>query len=143
MLELDVVVDGYSSDTTRTFVVGQPGKRQMKLLEAVLDSERLAVSAISPGVSAAEVAQKSIDAITKHGLSQYLVHRLGHGIGVAVHEPIPALHVESKDVLEPGMVHSVEPGIYGAKIGGVRIEDDILDTPSGSQYLSKFRQIQE
>jgi Xaa-Pro aminopeptidase len=143
MLELDVVVDGYSSDTTRTFVVGKPNKKQTVLLEAVLDSERSAIAAIKPGSSAAEIARTSIDVIRKHGLSQYLVHRLGHGIGVAVHEPIPALHVESKDLLEPGMVHSVEPGIYGERIGGIRIEDDILDTAAGNQYLSNFPPIQE
>ena len=143
MLELDVVADGYSSDTTRTFVVGKPSKRQRALLEAVLDSESSAITAIKPGTSAAEIARISIDVIRKHGLSKYLVHRLGHGIGVAVHEPIPALHVESKDVLEPGMVHSVEPGIYGERIGGIRIEDDILDTAAGTQYLSSFPRIQE
>jgi len=143
MLELDVVVDGYSSDTTRTFVVGKPNKKQMQLLEAVLDSETSAIEAIKPGVRAAEVARISIDVIRKHGLSEYLVHRLGHGIGVAVHESIPALHPESADVLEPGMVHSVEPAIYGEKIGGVRIEDDILDTRTGTEYLSKYPRIQE
>jgi Xaa-Pro dipeptidase len=143
MLELDVVVDGYSSDTTRTFVVGKPNKNQNTLLRAVLDSETSAISAIKPGVRAAEIARISNDVIRKHGLSEYLVHRLGHGIGVAVHEPIPALHVESKDVLEPGMVHSIEPGIYGERIGGIRIEDDILDTTGGAQYLSNFPRIQE
>jgi len=143
MLELDVVVDGYSSDTTRTFVVGKPNKKQRGLLEAVLDSEKSAIEAIKPGVRAAEVARISIDVIRKHGLSEYLVHRLGHGIGVAVHEPLPALHLESGDVLEPGMVHSVEPGIYGEKIGGVRIEDDILDTRTGAEYLSNYPRIQE
>jgi Xaa-Pro dipeptidase len=144
MLELDVVADGYSSDTTRTFVVGRPNKRQWSLLEAVHDSESQSIAAIRPGISAAEVAQVSIESIRKHGLSQYLVHRLGHGIGVAVHEPIPALHVESKDTLKPGMVHSIEPGIYGSRIGGgVRIEDDILDTDEGSEYLSEFPRIQE
>jgi Xaa-Pro aminopeptidase len=143
MLELDVVADGYSSDTTRTFVVGKPNKRQRALLEAVLDSERSAIADIRPGVNAAEIARKSIEVTEKHGLSDYLVHRLGHGIGVAVHEPIPALHVESKDRLEPGMVHSVEPGIYSQKFGGIRIEDDILDTKSGTEYLSNFPRIQE
>ena len=143
MLELDVVVDGYSSDTTRTFVVGKPNTKQRTLLEAVLDSESSAIAAIKPRCSAAEIARISIDVFAKHGLSQYLVHRLGHGIGVAVHEPIPALHIESKDLLEPGMVHSVEPGIYGARIGGIRIEDDILDTKSGNEYLSNFPRIQE
>jgi Xaa-Pro dipeptidase len=143
MLELDVVVDGYSSDTTRTFVVGRPNKRQKELLEVVLESESTAIAAIWPGVKAAEIARTSNEIFSKHGLAKYLVHRLGHGIGVAVHEPIPALHVESKDVLEPGMVHSVEPGIYGKKIGGIRIEDDILDTAAGSQYLSNFPQVQE
>ena len=143
VLELDVVVDGYSSDTTRTFVVGKPNTRQRALLEAVLDSESSAIDSIKPGVSAAEIARISIDVFRKYRLSEYLVHRLGHGIGVAVHEPIPALHVESKDVLEPGMVHSVEPGIYGERIGGIRIEDDILDTTTGVQYLSNFPRIQE
>ena len=143
MLELDVVADGYSSDTTRTFVVGKPRKDQRRLLEGVLDSESTSISSIKPGISAAEIARISIDVFRKHDLSQYLVHRLGHGIGVAVHEPIPALHVESKDMLTPGMVHSVEPGIYGSKIGGVRIEDDILDTDKGTEYLSEYPRIQE
>lgn len=143
MLELDVVADGYCSDTTRTFVVGKPNKKQRFLLEAVLDSEESAISSIRPGVSAAEITRISNNTIRKHGLYQYLVHRLGHGIGVAVHEPIPALHIESKDVLMPGMVHSVEPGIYGKKIGGIRIEDDILDTEKGADYLSEYPRIQE
>ena len=143
MLELDVVVDGYSSDTTRTFVVGRPSKRQKAYLEAVLESETTAVSSIRPGISAAEVAKISIEVIRRHGLSKYLVHRLGHGIGVGVHEPIPTLHVESKDTLLPGMVHSVEPGIYRPRIGGFRIEDDILDTEKGAEYLSDYLRIQE
>ena len=143
MLELDVVADGYSSDTTRTFVVGKPSKQQKLLLEAVLDSERTAISSIEPQVSAAEIARISIETIQRHGLGGYLVHRLGHGIGVGVHEPIPALHIESKDLLQPGMVHSVEPGIYSPKFGGVRIEDDVLDTNKGAEYLSNFPRIQE
>lgn len=143
MLELDVVVDGYCSDTTRTFVVGKPNGKQLRLLEAVLDSETKAISTIKPGVSAAEVAKTSNDVIQQHGLSMYLMHRLGHGIGVGMHEPIPALHIESKDRLMPGMVHSVEPGIYGSKIGGIRIEDDILDTEKGAEYLSEYPRIQD
>lgn len=143
MLELDVIADGYSSDTTRTFVVGKPSKKQRTLLEAVLDSESTAISSIKPEVSAAEIARISIETIARHGLSAYLVHRLGHGIGVGIHEPIPALHLESKDILQPGMVHSVEPGIYGQKIGGIRIEDDILDTERGAEYLSTFERLPE
>ncbi len=143
MLELDVVADGYSSDTTRTFVVGKPSKKQKALFEAVLDSESAAISSIKPEVSAAEIARISIEAIGRRGLSAYLVHRLGHGIGVGVHEPIPALHLESKDILQPGMVHSVEPGIYGQKIGGIRIEDDILDNERGAEYLSNFDRLPE
>ncbi len=143
MLELDVVADGYSSDTTRTFVVGNPNKKQTFFLEAVLDSETTAISSIKPDVAAAKIARISIDAIQRHGLQEYLVHRLGHGIGVGVHETIPALHVESKDVLKPGMVHSVEPGIYGQKFGGIRIEDDILDTDKGAEYLSSYPRLQE
>jgi len=143
MLELDVVADGYSSDTTRTFVVGKPNKKQKVLLEAVLESETTAISSIKPEVNASEIARISIEVIRRHGLSHFLVHRLGHGIGVGVHEPIPALHIESEDVLLPGMVHSVEPGIYGPRIGGVRIEDDVLDTGKGAEYLSDYLRIQE
>jgi Xaa-Pro aminopeptidase len=143
MLELDVVADGYSSDTTRTFVVGKPNKKQKPLLEAVLDAETASITSIEPEVSAAEIARISIETIGRHGLSAYLVHRLGHGIGVGMHEPIPALHIESKDILMPGMVHSVEPGIYGPKIGGIRIEDDILVTDRGPEYLSNFPRTQE
>jgi len=143
MLELDVVADGYSSDTTRTFVVGKPSKRQKALLEAVLESESTAISSIKPGCDASEIAKVSIEIIRRRGLSNYLSHRLGHGIGVGIHEPIPALHIESKDILLPGMVHSVEPGIYSPRIGGIRIEDDILDTKKGAEYLSDYLRIQE
>jgi Xaa-Pro dipeptidase len=143
MLELNVTVDGYSSDTTRTFVVGKPTKKQRALLDAVFDSESTAISAIKPGVRASEIARISNDVIRQHGFSEYLAHRLGHGVGVGVHEAIPLLHVESKDILEPGMVHSVEPGIYGAKIGGVRIEDVVLDTVTGTEYLSEFPRVPE
>ena len=143
LLELDVVADGYCSDTTRTFVVGKPNKGQKLLLEAILDSETTAISSIKPGINASEIAEISNEVIRRHGLSGYLVHRLGHGIGVGIHEPIPALHIESKDILLPGMVHSVEPGIYGSRIGGVRIEDDILDTEKGAEYLSEYLRIQE
>jgi Xaa-Pro aminopeptidase len=143
MLELDVIVDGYSSDTTRTFVVGRARKKQKDLLDAVLEAEVNAIASIEPGVSAAKIAEISIETIGRHGLSGYLVHRLGHGIGVGVHEPIPALHVESKDILMPGMVHSVEPGIYGPRIGGIRIEDDILNTKRGPEYLLDFPRTQE
>jgi Xaa-Pro aminopeptidase len=143
LLELDVVADGYSSDTTRTFVVGKPSKKQKMLLEAVLDSETTAISLIKPQVPAAEIARSSNAVIREHGLFKYLVHRLGHGIGVGIHEPIPALHIESNDLLIPGMVHSVEPGIYGKGIGGIRIEDDILDTDNGAEYLSDYPRVQE
>ncbi len=143
MLELDVTVDGYSSDITRTFVVGRANKKQQGLFDAVLDSQSTAISAIRPGIRAAEIARVSNDIIIKHGFSDYLVHRLGHGIGVSVHEAVPALHVESADVLLPGMVHSVEPGIYGKRIGGVRIEDVVLDTEAGAQYLSEFPRVPE
>jgi Xaa-Pro aminopeptidase len=136
MVELDVVADGYSSDTTRTCVVGKPTMQQKNLLEAVLCSQGSAVSAIKPGCSAAEIARISNDVIRRYGFAKYLVHGLGHGIGVAIHEPIPTLHLASKHVLQSGMVHSVEPGIYGRKIGGIRMEDDILDTDRGAEYLS-------
>jgi len=143
MLELDVIADGYSSDITRTFVVGKPSKLQKRLFEAVLDSQTTAISGIKPNIAAAEIARVSNDVIRRHGFSEYLVHGLGHGIGVAVHEPIPTLHLESNDLLRPGMVHSIEPGIYGRRIGGVRIEDDILDTERGTEYLSTYTRIPE
>jgi Xaa-Pro aminopeptidase len=143
MLELDVIADGYSSDITRTFVVGKPNKLQKQLFEAVLDSQTTAISAIKPNIAAAEIARVSNEVIRRRGFSEYLVHGLGHGIGVAVHEPIPTLHLQSNDILRPGMVHSVEPGIYGRKIGGVRIEDDILDTERGAEYLSTYQRIPE
>lgn len=141
MLELIVAVDGYSSDTTRTFVVGKPTKKQRALFDAVYESQSTAISAIRPGVRAAEIAAISNDVIRQHGFDRYLAHRLGHGLGVSPHEVIPALHVESKDLMQPGMVHSVEPGIYGTKIGGVRIEDIVLDTESGAEYISEYLRV--
>lgn len=143
MLELDVVVDGYCSDLTRTFVVGKPNKLQKQLIETVLDSQSAAISAIEPNIAGSKVTRISNDVIQRRGFSEYLNHGLGHGIGVAIHEPIPILHLQSKDILQSGMVHSVEPGIYGRKVGGIRIEDDILDTAKGAEYLSTYNRMPE
>ena len=130
----------YCSDITRTAVVGQPSREQRELLESVLEAQRSAIDAIEPGVKASEVDAVARRVLRRRGLARHFIHSLGHGVGLLVHEA-PTLSPKSKDVLEPGMVFTVEPGVYIKGLGGVRIEDMVLATERGAKLLTALEPI--
>lgn len=126
----------YSSDLTRTIFVGKPNAQYRKVYAAALDAQLAAIDAIRPGVLGADVDAVARDLIASKGYGDSFTHGLGHMIGIAVHDG-PAFSSTSKVILKPGMVASVEPGIYIQDWGGVRIEDDILVTDSGAEVLTR------
>lgn len=128
-------LNGYNSDMTRTVAVGQPSEEMKRIYNAVLEAEEAAVKAVRPGLETSELDAVARDILTRHGLGEAFAHSLGHGVGLLVHEN-PRLAKHSKDVLEPGMVITIEPGAYIADLGGVRIEDLVLVTEDGYEVLS-------
>ena len=128
---------GYCSDTTRTVCVGRATERQRQVYEAVLDAQELALASIAPGKSGKEVDAIARRRLAKAGLEQYFGHGLGHSLGLEIHEE-PRLSRFSKcEHLLPGMLVTDEPGVYIAGWGGLRIEDTVLVTDSGSERLTK------
>lgn len=136
MLELSTVADGYFSDLTRMATVGPPSGRQQELLDAVAAAQQAAIRAIRPGVTGDAVDRAARDALKASGLADHFIHITGHGLGFRYHEPVPLLYPGSKDVLEVGMVTSVEPGVYHVEFGGIRIEDNVTITEQGAEVLS-------
>ena len=105
--------------------MGKPSRLQKRIYNTVLKAQELALQSITPGCKAKEIDQIARKVIAEAGWDKFFGHGLGHGVGLAVHES-PVLNSQSNEILQPGMVHSVEPGIYLPKIGGVRIEDVIV-----------------
>ncbi len=134
-LDFGAVYDGYGSDLTRTVVLGAPDDRQRRVYEVVLDAQQQALAAIRSGVSSRDVDAVARSAITAAGFGEAFGHALGHGIGLDVHEG-PPLGPRNETPLEPGMVVTVEPGIYLPGWGGVRIEDDVVVTADGCEILT-------
>ncbi|OYP38195.1 M24 family metallopeptidase [Rhodopirellula sp. MGV] len=128
---------GYASDLTRCFHFGNPPAKFESAYQAVLDSQLAAIEAIRPGASARDVDQAARLVLKKAGLDEYFVHGLGHGVGLQIHES-PRLSGVSEDILQPGMVITVEPGVYFEGEFGIRIEDDVLVTDEGNEVLSGF-----
>ncbi len=128
------ILEGYQSDMTRTFAVGQLSDTMAEIYQVVLDAQLAAVEALKPGKTGREVDAVARELIAKAGYGAYFGHGLGHGVGLMGHEA-PRLSLSSSQVLEPGMVVTVEPGIYLPGIGGVRIEDTCLITETGCEVL--------
>jgi Xaa-Pro aminopeptidase len=129
-------VDGYCSDMTRTLVVGKASDEQRRVYDLVLQAQLAGVAAVRPGVTGRDVDAAARDLIAAAGHKDHFGHGLGHGIGLAVHEA-PRLSPLGDDVLAPGMVTSVEPGVYVPGWGGVRIEDLVAVTQDGARILTK------
>jgi Xaa-Pro dipeptidase len=127
--------DGYYYDITRSTVFGTPTDEYRKIWSIVLDAQTAGIEAARPGVPCFEVDAAARRVIDKAGYGQYFTHRLGHGLGIDVHEP-PYMVGHDRTILEPGMTFTSEPGIYILGRFGVRIEDDILVTDRGSESLS-------
>ncbi|GAA5532518.1 aminopeptidase YpdF [Deinococcus aluminii] len=129
-------VNGYHSDMTRTVAVGTPSEELRRVYNAVLEAEEAAVAAVRPGAKTGELDALARGILEQHGLAEAFAHSLGHGVGLNIHEG-PSLRKGSEDVLEPGMVVTVEPGAYLPGVGGVRIEDLVLVTEDGHEVLSR------
>ena len=128
---------GYKSDCTRTFVIGKPTDWQKEIYQAVLDGQSVGRKLIAPEVKISEVDQAVRNQINQSGFGQFFSHGLGHGVGLEIHED-PFLSAKTADKITKDMVITVEPGIYLAQRGGVRIEDTGVVTSSGYEVLTKF-----
>jgi Xaa-Pro dipeptidase len=137
LFDLGVYVNGYASDITRTFAVGEINQQLREIYETVLAANEAAIAAVRPGVSLASLDGAARDLIAAKGYGEYFMHRLGHGLGMDVHE-YPSVHGENHETLRSGMVFTIEPGIYLPGAGGVRIEDDVLVTENGCEILTQF-----
>jgi len=142
----------FYSDMTRTFVKGEPNEGLQKMYDAVLESQEAALSMIRAGVNGRDVHRKVADVLHEAGyktnvhdqekgkpLTEGFFHGTGHGVGLEIHEA-PSLSL-ADDVLIPGDVISVEPGVYDPKVGGVRIEDLVVVTEDGCRNLTKFPKV--
>jgi Xaa-Pro aminopeptidase len=128
-------VDGYSADLTRTIVIGQSNSKFRERYASVLKAQLAALSHIRPGMSGREADAIARDALDRSGLGEAFVHGLGHGVGLLVHES-PSLGPTSTDILQPGEIVTIEPGIYEEGWGGIRIEDLCVVSDSGLDVLS-------
>lgn len=128
---------GYKSDLTRMVVTGKVTPEFANVYRIVLTAQERAIAAIRPGAKAQDIDAEARSYIDQAGFGRFFGHGLGHGIGLEIHEG-PRLRKESATILEPGMVLTVEPGIYLPEWGGVRIEDDVLVTPEGHEVLSSL-----
>ncbi|MFJ7974611.1 M24 family metallopeptidase [Peribacillus sp. JNUCC 23] len=137
LFDLGVVYEGYCSDITRTVAYGDISDKQREIYETVLKAEEAAIAASKPGVSCAEIDLTARNIIRDKGYGDYFPHRLGHGLGISVHE-FPSLTETNPLLLKSGMVYTIEPGIYVPNVAGVRIEDDIYVTENGAEVLTKY-----
>jgi len=134
-LDFGATYSGYRSDLTRTVAVGDPGEQLKEIYQIVLDAELATIQTLRAGISCKEVDDMAHEFISKRGYGPYFGHGTGHGIGLDIHEE-PFFAARSVKKLEAGMVMTVEPGIYIPKLGGVRIEDDVLITATGYEVIT-------
>jgi len=137
LLDLGAVYQGYCSDITRTVVVGEPTEEQAAIYEAVLMANLAGIAAARAGLPAKVVDRAARDTIEGFGFGESFTHRVGHGLGIEVHES-PSMHGNNESPMVPGMVFTIEPGVYVPGIGGVRIEDDVLLTEDGPVLLTSY-----
>jgi len=140
VLDFGGVYGGYCVDLTRTVAVGPPSFEARRLYRAVVDAQEAAFAALRPGVSTAEVDRAARETLGRHGLADAFGHSTGHGLGLEVHED-PRVGVARPEgpaptSLLPGVVITVEPGVYVPEMGGVRLEDDVLVTATGYERLT-------
>lgn len=134
-MDYGALYNGYCSDITRTVAVGNVSDKLRTIYDTVLEAQLRGVKGIKPGMTGKEADALTRDYITEQGFGEYFGHSTGHGLGMEVHES-PGVSSGTETVLEPGMVVTVEPGIYIPNVGGCRIEDDIVITESGNERLT-------
>lgn len=139
LMDFGARVQGYTSDMTRTVVLGQANEKQREIYHVVLGALRKTIEQVKPNMTGKQVDHIAREWIAEHGYNDYFGHATGHGIGLDVHE-LPVLRRTSEEILSEAMVVTIEPGIYLPGMGGVRIEDDILLTPTGCVRLTQAPQ---
>lgn len=134
-LDFGVILKGYCSDMTRTVYLGKPKAEERRAYGAVLEAQEAAVAAVGAGVSCGDVDEAARGVLRKEGLAEAFTHSTGHGVGLEIHEP-PRVGSGQKSKLQPGMVVTIEPGIYLEGRFGIRIEDMVAVTRTGGQVLT-------
>lgn len=134
--DFGVILAGYCSDMTRTLHVGRPSPQARRAYEAVKDAQQAAVEAVRPGETVSEVDRAARSLLKKRGLGPYFTHSTGHGVGLEIHEA-PRIAAHQTDVLSPGMVITIEPGVYLPGRWGIRIEDMVVVTEHGCEVLTQ------
>lgn len=137
LIDAGVFAGGYASDLTRTFAVGEIDNSLRMMYETVRQANMAAIDKIAPNVPLRDIDLAARSWIEKHGFGSHFTTRTGHGLGLEIHE-YPSVHKENADVAVPGMVFTVEPGVYIPKKAGVRIEDNVLVTDDGVEVLTSF-----
>lgn len=145
VLDFGGVYGGYCVDLTRTVALGEPDAEMARVYQAVLEAQKAAIAAVRPGVRAGDIDAAARTTLARHGLAEAFGHSTGHGLGVEIHET-PRIGPRREaagdgpappdDMIEPGMVFTIEPGAYLPGWGGVRIEDDVLVTSDGVEVLT-------
>jgi len=138
LIDFGCRVDGYISDITRTFCLGQPSDEMQRIYDTVREANEAALHTVRPGVQASEVDMAARAVITAAGYDQYFTHRTGHGLGQDGQRLMPQISSAAHYPLETGMTFTIEPGIYVPGLGGVRIEDNVVVTETGAESLTWF-----
>lgn len=137
LLDYGCTVDGYHSDMSRTiWLDGEPDAEVARMHQAVLESQEAGIAAVLPGATGHDVDEACRTVLRHYGYEEQFVHSTGHGVGLEIHEA-PRLARNSEDVLRPGHVVTVEPGVYVPGFGGVRIEDMVLVTETSNEVLTQ------
>jgi Xaa-Pro aminopeptidase len=134
-LDFGVILKGYCSDMTRTVHVGGAHREEHAAYEAVLEAQEAAINAVKPGATCGDVDKAARDVLKKAGFGKFFTHSTGHGVGLEIHE-LPRVAAGQQTRLEPGMVITIEPGVYLPGKFGIRIEDMVAITNTGHQILT-------
>ena len=134
-IDMGAKYKGYCSDLTRTIFIGDPDEKFKKIYTTVLKAQLISMETAQPNMTGEEIDKIARDIITSEGYGEYFGHSLGHGVGIEIHEN-PGVGPNSKNNIKPGMVYTIEPGIYIENWGGIRIEDMVIMTESGNNLLS-------
>lgn len=138
LIDFGIYLNGYCSDITRTFVIGDASEEQISIYETVLAANEQAIAAVKLNAPLKNIDIAAREVIEAKGYGEYFTHRVGHGMGLEVHE-YPSIHSENNDSIEAGLLFTIEPGIYIPGLGGVRIEDDInIDASGKVEVLTSF-----
>ncbi len=141
VIDVGALVEGYHSDMTRTYLIGDVNPELAKIHKVVCEAQHLGLELVAPGVLCSDVDHACRQYITDHGYGPEFVHGTGHGVGLQIHE-LPWIRKDFREPLQVGEVVTVEPGVYRRGLGGVRIEDLVLVTPTGHRILTQSQKDQ-